>query len=101
MVQYVSSTIVQRQGTFVLDNIRTIVQIGGMTKTLLEETLELLRTSNVPLASICENTGVKLRWLHRLLDGDFTEPGVNKIERLHDYLAGNVSPESKRQRRRA
>lgn len=67
-------------------------------KTLLEKTLGLLRATPIPLATICQEADVQIRWLHRLIDGDFSDPGVNKIERLHDYLTTTID---RRQRRRA
>lgn len=54
--------------------------------TLLEETIQLARASSESANQIAKNCGLKPRWLYRLLDGDYTDPGVNKIQRLHDYL---------------
>ena len=61
-----------------------------MNETLLKKTMGLLQRTDIPLATICLKTGVKLRWLHRLVNGDFTDPGVNKIERLHSFLVDNA-----------
>ena len=54
--------------------------------TMLEETIRLVRESDESPARIAKNCGLKSRWLYRLLDGDYADPGVNKIERLRDYL---------------
>lgn len=57
-----------------------------MSETMLLETLRLLRETDIPIVEICRETETKSRWLHRLMAGDFADPGVNKIERLHRYL---------------
>ena len=72
--------------TIVLDNKGTIVHLWRMTETILNETLRLIRESDIPLTIICRDVEVKPRWLHRLLAGDYADPGVNKIERLNRYL---------------
>lgn len=55
-------------------------------QTLLDKTLALLRESREPVSELSRRAGVKSRWLRRLMDGDFEDPGVNKIERLHYCL---------------
>lgn len=57
-----------------------------MKTTLLEQTLDLIHNSGESLPAIARATGVNQRWLRRLVAGDYAEPGVNKIERIHDYL---------------
>lgn len=53
---------------------------------LYKKTIELLGNSNIPVSSIAESTGVGLRWLYDLKAGRFSDPGVNKIQRIHDFL---------------
>ncbi len=57
-----------------------------MKKTLLQETLTLLRKSGLSSPQVTAGTGLKTRWLNKLLAGDFTDPGVNKIEKLNAFL---------------
>lgn len=59
-----------------------------METDLYSETLRLARESGKTVPDLARATGLKQRWLHRLLAGDFQDPGVRKIERLHKYLAG-------------
>lgn len=38
------------------------------------------------MSTIADKTDVGLRWLYDLRAGRFSDPGVNKIQRIHDYL---------------
>lgn len=55
---------------------------------LLTETLELFakRPANVSLRAISEASGVNFHWLGKFAQGKFDDPGVKKIQKLHDYL---------------
>lgn len=57
--------------------------------SMLEETLRLVRESDESPHQIAKKCGLKPRWLYRLLAGDYADPGVNKIQRLRDYLKGD------------
>ena len=57
-----------------------------MPESLLNETLDLLEKTDIPIAQVCRDTGTGPRWIYRLMAGDFADPGVNKIERLNRYL---------------
>ena len=57
-----------------------------MSESLLQETLRLAKESGLSVTEIQLGTGLKGRWLYRLLDGDYADPGVNKIECLNAYL---------------
>ena len=57
-----------------------------MPETLLQETLRLARESGLTIKELREGTGLGQRWLYRLLDGDYADPGVNKIEKLNAFL---------------
>ena len=54
--------------------------------SLYHETLHLVRLSNMSVEDICKAAQVKPRWLAKFKAGDFTDPGVNKIERLNRVL---------------
>lgn len=66
--------------------------------TLLDSTKELARTRAFDRAQVCREIGVSTKWLTRMLNGDFDDPGVNKIEKLHQLLAAapakDVAPEN-------
>jgi hypothetical protein len=55
--------------------------------TLLEKTLELARSSKVPVTQTCRAAKLTTRWYYKLLSGEIPDPGVRRIQRLHDYLA--------------
>ena len=58
-----------------------------MNEPLLQKTLALLEETDRSKNQICAATGLKLRWLYDLQNGNIPEPGVNKIQTLHDYLS--------------
>ena len=53
---------------------------------LYKTTLQLIRDSGMPLSRIAREADVGHRWLVDVMNGRFSDPGVNKIQRLHDYL---------------
>lgn len=53
---------------------------------LYKKTIELLDKTEKPMSTIADKTDVGLRWLYDLRAGRFSDPGVNKIQRIHDYL---------------
>lgn len=64
----------------------------GRTKKLLEERGEL------SLRQIAEGAGVGHEWLRSLCYGAIEEPGVTKLERVHNYLTEFRAAERFRQR---
>lgn len=54
---------------------------------LLSETLRLAKSSALPAREICTQAKVGYRWYCRFLNGDFADPGVKKVERLHEVLS--------------
>jgi len=52
----------------------------------LKDTLKMLRKSDIPMSTISNDTGLGVRWLYRLADDDYKDPGIKKIERLYSYL---------------
>lgn len=59
--------------------------------SLLERTLYLVRNRPVTVtyAMIAAETGVSAHWLKMFASGNITDPGVNKIEKLYEYLNGS------------
>lgn len=53
---------------------------------LYETTLQLARDCGISPAIVSREAKVGLRWYHKLLRGEWGDPGVLKIQRLHDYL---------------
>ena len=60
--------------------------IAAMNDTLLSKTLRLLETTQIPVAVIASECDVSVRWIYRLRAGDYDDPGVNRIERIHAFL---------------
>ncbi len=55
-------------------------------KTLLAQTFELIDRTDVRVVTICRANDITPRWYYKLLAGDIPEPGVNRVQRIHDYL---------------
>ena len=60
--------------------------------SMLDYVLEQLRKPETGLTEVCRETGLKSSWLWQLKDGRIPNPGVRKIQTLHDYFIGKVSP---------
>jgi len=54
--------------------------------SLYSETLDLLEVTRVPIQQVADDCHVSPRWLYRLMRHDYKDPGVNRIQRIHDYL---------------
>lgn len=67
-------------------------------KTLLQKTMELAHELDPHVPDIVRDTGLKDRWIRRFLDGDYKNPGVNFVEKVHDYL---VALKAKRRKSKA
>lgn len=63
--------------------------IHSRTMNLLKTTMKLARETKLPISTICADIGVTTRWYYKLMHDQIPEPGVNKIQRLHDYLMYN------------
>lgn len=57
-----------------------------MKSTWLRTTTQMLRRSSIPMALIAVEANVELRWLYKFRDGYFNDPGVTKVQRIHDFL---------------
>ena len=53
--------------------------------SLLEETLSLMAENRRPVAEVCADAGVSVRWWYELREGK-KDPGIRKVQRLHDVL---------------
>jgi len=54
---------------------------------MYEHTIQLLQTHKGQFRQIAEATGLDYDWLHQVARGVINDPGVRKIEKLHDYLS--------------
>lgn len=61
-----------------------------MEEDLLEKTLRLAGESCEPASKICSAAGVTTRWYYMLLAGEIIDPGVRRVQRLHDHLAATA-----------
>jgi hypothetical protein len=57
-----------------------------MTCDLLTKTLNLLEQTDASAAEICAGANVGQRWLYDLRSGRYSDPGVTRIQRIHDFL---------------
>lgn len=53
---------------------------------LLNKTLSLSEKTTATNAEIADHLGVTVRWYQKVIAGDINDPGVRKIQKLHDYL---------------
>lgn len=66
-----------------------------MNPSWYQTTLNLLDSTELPDADICALAHVKKRWLAYVREGKYADPGINKMQRLHDVLVA-ASLESER-----
>lgn len=57
------------------------------TETLLEKTYRLLDASRLTYREIAAGAAVDINWLGKLKQRAISDPGVGKIERLHNFLS--------------
>lgn len=57
-----------------------------MSTNLLTQTLALLAERKGQWPAVCRATGLDYDWLTKLAQGRIADPGVRKIQRLHDHL---------------
>jgi len=53
---------------------------------LLSNTVHLLSVADEPRHVIAKNAGVGYEWLAKFAQGRIPDPGVSRVQRLHDYL---------------
>lgn len=61
-----------------------------MSKTYCEKTRALLRKDSRQLRAIATGADVNFHWLSKFKNGEFPNPGVNTVEKLHEYLIGST-----------
>lgn len=72
-----------------------------MSTQLLDTTLELVRLrGEMTLRQVADGAEVDFEWLSKFSRGEITDPGVQKVQRVHDFLSPIVElPQRKRARR--
>lgn len=55
--------------------------------TLLQQTICLLDADRGEWSKTAKETGLGYEWIKKVANHKVPDPGVNKIETLHDYLA--------------
>ena len=53
---------------------------------LFSDTQSLVFDSNLNLSAVARGAGVKQRWLHRYMKGDYKDVGVKKIQKIRKFL---------------
>jgi hypothetical protein len=56
------------------------------SERLLDRTYRLLGESDLTLREISKRTGLGYEWLKRFRVRAYDDPGVNVVQRLHDFL---------------
>lgn len=56
--------------------------------TLYVRTLELLLADPRSLPIIFRDSGIPFYWLRKFRAGEYTNPGVNRVQYLYEFLAG-------------
>lgn len=67
------------------------------TESLLTRTYQLLDACDLTYAEIASGSGVDINWLAKFKQRAIGEPGVMKVQGVHDFLS---SQSTKAQRRR-
>jgi len=57
--------------------------------SLMLRTRQLLRTDNRDLLQIHKDTKIPFYWLRAFSAGKFTNPSVNRVQKLYENLTGN------------
>ena len=58
------------------------------TETLLDRTYRLLSRSDLTYHEIAAGAQVDINWLAKFKQQAIEEPGVKKVQRVHDFLLG-------------
>jgi hypothetical protein len=57
---------------------------------LFKTTIELLNNTNMSVEHIARESNVGYRWLCKLKAGEYSDPGVNKVQRVHNFLTEQI-----------
>lgn len=54
---------------------------------LLQQTIELIKASKLTYREIATGAGVDIHWFAKFKQGCIGDPGVSKVQAVHDFLA--------------
>lgn len=63
-----------------------------VTEPLLDRTYRLLAGTKLTYQQIADGAKVDINWLAKLKQRRIDEPGVNKIQAVHDFLIARDTP---------
>lgn len=63
--------------------------------TLYARTMRLIEQTKFNEREMCAALGVTTRWLGYLKAGEIKDPGVHKVQAVHDYLADRQQPDGR------
>lgn len=72
----------------------------AMTQNLLERTYQLLDSSELTYSEIADGAGVDINWLAKFKQRAIGEPGISKVQGVHDFLS-ELSPRKSKRRGQA
>jgi transcriptional regulator with XRE-family HTH domain len=58
---------------------------------LLSRTQKLLKVARLSYGKIAEGAGLDKNWVAKFCQGNIGEPGVTKVQAVHDFLSGYVA----------
>lgn len=61
-----------------------------MNQGLLTDTIKLLEANKGRWREISRDTGLGYDWINKLAQGCIADPGVRKIQKLHDHLTNST-----------
>ena len=71
-----------------------------LPEPLLDRTFRLVKASGLSYRKIAAGSGEDLSWVAKFCQGNIAEPGVKKVQAVHDflvaYLAASNAPARKR-----
>lgn len=71
-----------------------------MNTQLLDTAIELVRArGEMTLRQVADGAGVDFEWLSKFSRGEIADPGVQKVQRVHDFLFPLIELPRKRRSR--
>jgi hypothetical protein len=71
------------------DSVEKIYRAKNKFNNKIVDTIALIRNASVSYTAICEKCGVSRGWISQVASGTITDPGVQKVERVYDFLLRN------------
>lgn len=58
--------------------------------SLMAKTIDLLKKDKRTLLEVYEETRIPYHWLRKFVAGGFSNPSVNRVQFLYEYLTGET-----------